>query len=332
MPASNPRNFRIAREMTRDDILLALSRVPNSDRLYVGGSDFKVHEVDVSVTPPRSTPQADHGRYVTAVRVAGDFVISGGYDGRLLWWHREQRQLVREIQAHSRQVRQLAVSPDGNSIASIADDMVVNLWEVQTGRKTHELRGHAERTPTNFGSMLYACAFSNDGRYLATGDRIGHVVIWDVQQGFEAGSIEVPSLYTWDGVQRIRSIGGVRSLAFSPNGTQLAVGGVGQINNVDGIGTPSRVEVHQWQRREKLFDFTGANGIVKRMVWHPRNEWLCGIGGENAGWIFFHDTVNRTQIHRVNLPMHAHDFAFNEDFTKVYVAGDRKIAIGELIG
>ena len=32
-------------------------------------------------------------------------------------------------------------------------------------------------------------------------------------------------------------------------------------------------------------------------------RWLCGIGGGNNGFIFFHNTANRTMIHQMNLPM-----------------------------
>src|SRR5207247_2259848 len=136
-------------------------------------------------------------------------------------------------------------------------------------------RGHEERTPSGFSSMLYACVFSADGRQLATGDRVGHVVIWDVANGRQLSSVEAPTLYTWDGVQRIRSIGGVRGLAFSPDGTHLAVGGVGQINNVDALAGPSTVEIFNWATGERTQRFTGPNGIVNRVLWHPDNEWVC---------------------------------------------------------
>jgi WD40 repeat protein len=193
------------------------------------------------------------------------------------------------------------------------------------------LRGHEERTPTNFGSMLYCCAFSNDGTKLATGDRVGRVVIWNVANGERLSTLEVPSLYTWDGRQRIRSIGGVRSLAFSPDGVQLAVGGVGQIENVDGLGGPSRVEIHDWARRQRVAEFTGQQqGIVNKLAWHPQNQWLCGIGGGNNGFIFFRNTQNNTMIHQMNLPMHTHDSVFSENWETLYHVGHQKIVVQEM--
>ena len=68
---SNPRNLRTAREISRRDILFSVARVPNSERLFVASSDTKVHELDASLASPPARELANHGRYVTAVRLAG---------------------------------------------------------------------------------------------------------------------------------------------------------------------------------------------------------------------------------------------------------------------
>jgi WD40 repeat protein len=329
---SQPRNLRSVREIARRDILFAVARVPQSDTLVVASSDGKVHELNAGENNPPDRELANHGRYVTSVRLAGGMTISGGYDGCLIWWDRERREVVRNIEAHRRWIRAIAVSPDGSKIASVADDMIGRIWNAATGERLHELRGHAEHTPTGFDSMLYNCVFSADGRHLATGDRIGHVIVWDVANGRQLAAVDAPLLYTWDGTQRIRSIGGIRGLAFSPDGTHLAVGGVGQINNVDSLAGPSRVEIFNWSRRERVLDFTGRNGIVNRLFYHPQNEWLCAIGGEGNGLVMFYDTTRRAMIHQANAPMHVHDMAFNEDQTTLYAVGHNKIVVFELRG
>lgn len=332
MPASQPRNLRTAREINRRDILFSVARVPNSDTLLVASSDGKVHELNAGQNNPPDRGLAEHGRYVTSVRLVGRTVVSGGYDGRLIWWDLDNGRVIRTVDAHSRWIRQLAVAPDGSKLASVADDMVCRIWNASTGERIRELRGHEERTPANFTSMLYACVFSADGHKLATGDRVGRVIVWDVSTGRQLSAVEAPILYTWDGVQRIRSIGGVRGLAFSPDGTQLAVGGVGQIGNVDSLAGPSRVEVFNWERRERLYFFTGQQGIVNRLAWHPGNDWLCAIGGGGNGLVMFYNPTARSMIHQANVPMHVHDLAFNEEFTTLYAVGHQKIAVMELRG
>ena len=331
MPESNPRNLRTVREISRTGTHFSLARVPNTSRLLIAGSETKVYELDASQT--NSTPRelTSHDRWISGVRLAGNIVISGGYDNRLIWWDLQANREIRRVDAHTRQVRQLAISPDGTKLASVADDMVCKLWNVQTGERIRELRGHEARTPTHYGSMLYCCAFSNDGRLLATADRVGHIVIWDVANGRQLSAVEAPLLYTWDGVQRIRSIGGVRSLAFSPDSTQLAAGGIGQIGNVDGLSGPFRFEIFDWARRQRIHEFQGQpQAIINRLIWHPDNAWLCGLGGGGNGVIFFYDTTRRTMIHQANLPMHTHDAVFSEDFTTLYAVGHQKIIVQEL--
>ncbi len=332
MPPSNPRNLRVVRQINRRDILFAVARVPETSRLYVASSDNNAHALDASQANPTTQEFAAHGSYVTSVRLAGQTLLSCSYDGRLIWWDTEQRRPTRTVEAHPRWARQLAVSPDGAKVASVADDMVCRLWDTATGQRLHELRGHDERTPQNFASMLYCCAFSNDGRYLATGDRVGRVVIWEVATGRQAGRVEAPLLYTWDGRQRIRSIGGVRALAFSPDGRQLAAGGVGQIGNVDALQGPTRVEIFEWQQGRRIQEFTGPNGIINKLIYHPENAWLMAIGGGGKGIVLFHDPARNARIHQANLPMHVHDAVFNEDFTTLYAVGHNKIAVAELRG
>lgn len=330
MPESNPRNLRSVREISRRDILLSVARVPNTSRLLVGGSEGKVFELDAGKTQPTPRELADHGRYVTCVRLAGNTAISGSYDGRLIWCDIENRREIRTVDAHARQVRYLAVSPDGRRVASVGDDMVCRLWNTGTGERVHELRGHQERTPTHFANMFYVCAFSADGRHLATADRIGHIVVWEASSGRQLAAMDAPTLYTWDGVQRIRSIGGIRGMAFSPDGTHLAVGGVGQINNVDALQGPSRVEVFNWSRRERVLEFTGQQGIVNKLHYQPQGQWLCAIGGGGNGLVMFYDPGRRAMIHQGNLPMHVHDAVFNEDCTTLYAAGHQRIVVMEL--
>src|SRR5881275_1492625 len=164
--------------------------------------------------------------------------------------------------------------------------MVCRLWDVATGKKLTELRGHQEMTPHHFPSMLYAVTFSPDGHYLATGDKVGHVVVWDVATGKEAATLEAPGMYTWDPVQRRHSIGGIRSLAFSPDGKRLAVGGIGKVGNIDHLEGKPRVEVFDWAKGTRTHEFAGApfKGLVEHLEFHPRSDWLLAAGGANDGF------------------------------------------------
>ncbi len=131
-------------------------------------------------------------------------------------------------------VTALAFSPDGSQLAvcgtSFADfsdrfDGVermgfrttgpgrLKLWDVHTGTLKHDLAGHNDQ--------VYALAFSPDGKRLASagrwhskGDMFGNgVILWDAQAGTPIHSLI-----------KSNANGGVRSIAFSPDGTMLALG------------------------------------------------------------------------------------------------------------
>src|SRR5689334_1129421 len=169
----NPEKLKLAKDVGLKAIAFAIARVPESMRVYLGGSDFKVYEADLAAAKVEPKELYGHESYVTGVALAGKTLVSGGYDGRLTWFDTD-------------------------------------------GKQVHELRGHAEKTPNGFGSMLYAASFSADGKHLATGDKVGKVKVWEVDSGKPVAEVEAPVMYTWDAVQRLHSIGGIRSLAFSP--------------------------------------------------------------------------------------------------------------------
>ena len=248
MHAATPETLKVTKELSRRDIMFALARKPGTNRVFCGGSEFSVCEIDLEPTKPEAVELGRHASYVTGVALAGTTLISGGYDGRLIWWNIESHSKIREVDAHRKWIRGVAATPDGHIVASVADDMVCRLWDVESGRMIHELEGHAELTPTHFPSMLFACAISPDGRTIATGDKVGRVIVWDLQSGHQLAALDAPELYTWDPVQRHHSIGGIRSLAFSPDGARLAVGGSGRISNIDHLDGKARVEVFDWKK------------------------------------------------------------------------------------
>ena len=64
----------------------------------------------------------------------------------MIWWNRDSREKVRTIE-QPKWIRHLAVSRDGQMLASVCDDMVCRLWEAESGRPIRELEGHALLTP-----------------------------------------------------------------------------------------------------------------------------------------------------------------------------------------
>jgi WD40 repeat protein len=334
--AASPDKLRVVNQIRRNEIVLSVARVPKTSRLILGGSDGTIYHLDLADTRrPVARVLGEHKSYITGVALAGTTVVSGGYDGRLIWWELTQPGQIRAVAAHQKWIRAVVATDDGRIIASVADDMICRVWDAATGRLVHELRGgHEPSTPHHFPSMLYACAISPDGKHIATGDKVGHVVVWELATGNREATLEVPAMYTWDPTQRRHSIGGIRALAFSPDGQSLAVGGIGKGGNIDHLDGKARVEVFDWHKGTRTHEFPGDkfNGLVERLVFHPQDDWLLGAGGANDGFLLFFDLKGKKLLRQEKAAMHVHAAVVTEAGDTIYAGGHRQLLVFDLKG
>jgi WD40 repeat protein len=331
MPENRPPLKRV-KELSRKEMVFALAHVPGGQRLVFGGSDFGVSDVDLAADKPEPRKLGGHGSYVTGLALAGQKAVSGGYDGRLIWWDRDSGAAIREVEAHAKAIRDVAAAADGALVASVGDDMVCRLWDGESGVKRHELRGHAAQTPHHFPSMLYTCAFSPDGQYVATGDKVGHVVIWEAATGRQAVALEAPALYTWDPKQRRHSIGGIRTLAFSPDGARLAVGGIGPVGNIDHLDGLARVEVFDWREAKRTHEFSSdvPKGLVERVLFLGDSERLLAVGGANDGFLLVLDLKTKTVRLQEKAATHIHAAVTGDTPDRIFTCGHGGLAAYEL--
>ena len=156
--------------------------------------------------------------------------------------------------------------------------------------------------------------------------------MWDAATGKEVGTCEAPVMYTWDKAQRLHSIGGIRSLAFSPDGKSLAVGGMGKVGNIDHLEGKARVEVFDWKAGKQTAEFPGDkfSGLVNRLAWAPDGSWLVGAGGAGEGFLCFFDPANKKTLRQEKLMMHVHDFAITAAADQITCVGHNRITVHRL--
>ena len=112
-------------------------------------------------------------------------------------------------------VADLAVSPNGARLATLAYNGTVRLFAAATG----DLLQSFETRPL----LAARLAFSPDGRQLGTVGAGGSVKLWDVERGQEQLTLR-PALFSVF-TERPRN-----ACAFSPDGMMLAAGGFGKGN------------------------------------------------------------------------------------------------------
>ncbi|MCA9139554.1 MAG: hypothetical protein KDB00_22425 [Planctomycetales bacterium] len=256
-----------------------------------------------------------HDSWVQALQYAadGNTLVSGGCDGRLIWWSITEAapQAIRTIDAHAGWIRALAISPDGNQLASVGNDLVVRLWDMAGGEKVAEWGGHEKH--------IYSVAFHPDGTHLLTGDLAGKLHQWNLQTKQIVRTFDAAPLHTYEGGQRV-DFGGVRSIAISPDQSQFLAGGLHKATNP--LGAVHEPLVLRFNSADgQLLKSHVCDGIPGGVVWRimnlPDATTIAVCGGSSGGFLLFFNNDQEKDIHRFQLPALARDCDFHADNDRV---------------
>src|SRR5437867_1564182 len=119
--------------------------------------------------------------------------------------------------------------PTGRYVFAGAQDNTVQRWELATGKKTSVV-GHK--------SWVRAIAYDPDGNSHVSGDLKGVVKQWHFVKRTMLRDLDASVLHNYD-TTFCADHGGVRSMAFSPDGSLLACAGITDVSNAfAGVGKP----------------------------------------------------------------------------------------------
>lgn len=328
-----PEKIKLLKEIKHDRPLTSCHWDPKGRYIFFGAEDNSIHRYEVATEA--LVPLAKHDSWVRAFGSTpnGEKLFTAGYDGRLVSWPAAEAAPVplQVVDAHQGWVRALAVSPDGLRVATCGNDRKVKLWDANDCKLVHEYVGHT--------SHVYNVAFTYDSKSLFSCDLQGHVKQWSVEKnatvsensGENSGEalgkasrdiVRAETLAKYDTTFRA-DIGGARSIALKPDGSQLALGGIINVTNAfAGVGEVAIVLVDlaqskialQLEAKEKI------RGAAWGVAYHPANFWIGLSGGGGGGWLYFWKGDVAHEFFKLKLKTDGRGMSMSSDATQIAVA------------
>jgi WD40 repeat protein/serine/threonine protein kinase len=148
----------------------------------------------------------------------GTRVVTGSIDHTAKVWDARTGTPQLELKGHTDWVRSVAFSPDGTRIVTGTDDQTTKVWDAETGKTLLNL--------TEQKGRVYSVAYSPDGTRIVTGSHDGTATVWEARTGTPLLELKghthgVAILDVGPAVPLLIGMGGVRSVAFSPDGTRI---------------------------------------------------------------------------------------------------------------
>lgn len=258
-------------------------------------------------------------------------LVSAGYDGKLHWYELNQRKLERQVSAHQFWSWQMAGSPNGKLVASVTGQYLcggykyepmperepsVRVYEAASGELLHSF----SHVPP-----VQSLAFSSDAKFLAAGNLMGEVRVWELASGKQIASFTTPSFTGWGIIKGHYYTGGIFALHFAANDEELYVAGMGSTTDPAAGNGKQLWQRFNWREGRKLSEANDGEigrGLMETLAFHPNGEFFVMAGRlENGKWTMaFFDTKSGALLHALDTKSRVTKAIFSNDGTRLFLA------------
>jgi hypothetical protein len=278
-----------AKTHTLPSTVLGLDVSVDRQHLYAACMDGGIYVVDAKTGA--SDVLIRHESFASGVcRVPGtSLLITSGYDGQLHWYDLEAKAALQQVAAHSFWSWQSAVSPDGRLFASATGQYLagsikydpasetepsVKVFEAQTGKIAHEF----SHVPP-----VQAVVFSPDSQYLAAGNLVGEIRVWELSSGKQLAKWSSPGFTSWGIIKSHCFQGGIYSLAFSPDCESVIACGMGPMRDPMSGNGKQTWQRFAWRRDgapkiAEIHDGDFGGGHPESLAYHPSKNYFVMAG------------------------------------------------------
>lgn len=215
-------------------------------------------------------------------------------------------------------IRSVCFSPNGQYLATGAEDKVIRVWDIANRSIKHSFTGHDQD--------IYSLDFARNGRIIASGSGDRTVRLWDLETNSQvlhlsiddgvttvaispdnrfvaAGSLD-KSVRVWDistGALVVRLDGevghkdSVYSVAFAPSGDRLVSGSLDKTIKMWELTTPPRLIPGAPPSGKCIRTFEGHKDYVLSVALTPHGDWVLS-GSKDRGVQFWDPHTGVAQL------------------------------------
>jgi WD40 repeat protein len=266
----------------------------------------------------------------------GQRLATGNIGGLVQIWDVATGAELKQFQASSKRVEDIAFSPKGQSLATVSDDGTARVWNLATGKE--QQRFVIEPEPSVDLGIVKSVAFHPDGQRLVTGSWSGMIHVLEISSGKL--------------LRKFQGDGSVDSLEFSPDGRSLLTSGrYAHLWDIDSGKDLRRFEGHLagygatdvafsrdgtmvatssndgtarvWEAAtgKELKRFEGHHHIVRDVAFSPSGKILATTGGDQTVRLWEISSGKELKSWGSSGPNQYTDVAFSADGTRLAVAG-----------